>query len=159
MADGTIMIEITLESGGDKIDADLLRGAVRHVLETESIESAQIGLAIVDDATIHDLNRRFLGHDYPTDVITFPMPGDNGQLEGEIAVSIDTARRQAARLDCPLGDELLLYVVHGALHLVGYDDTTDEVRQRMREKEREVLAHFDRIPYYDGQITSVSPNQ
>jgi probable rRNA maturation factor len=154
-----IDVQITKESDDDEIDADLLRAAVRHVLHAEGIAEAQIGVAIVDDRAIHELNRKFLEHDYPTDVITFPLASEDNHLEGEIAASIDTARRQAAEFGCPPGDELLLYVVHGALHLVGFDDTTAEAKQQMHEKEHEALAHFGRVPYYDEQTTSVSPNQ
>jgi probable rRNA maturation factor len=103
----------------------------------------------VDDETIHGLNRRFLDHDFPTDVITFPLEEEDGHLEGEIVASFDTARREAGRFGWPAADELLLYVIHGALHLLGYDDTTADAAGQMREQERVMLAHFGRSACYD----------
>jgi probable rRNA maturation factor len=104
-------------------------------------------LAVVDDATIHDVNRRFLNHDEPTDVVTFVLEESENSLDGEIVLGADVAWRTAAELRVSPGDELLLYVIHGALHLVGYDDLSDEPRVEMRRCEQQYLAAFGvRLP-------------
>jgi probable rRNA maturation factor len=113
---------------------------VRQVLEGEGVGEAKISLAFVDDATIHRLNNQFLQHDEPTDVITFPMSGPGAKkLEGELVISAETARRVAEQLGHPPEDEAALYVVHGLLHLCGYDDLDAKSRPKMRARERHHL--------------------
>ena len=122
---------------------------MRQVLAEEGIQRATISLAVVDDPTIHDLNRRFLQHDYPTDVLSFVLDSGPGYVDGEVIVSADTATAAAARYGWTRDDELLLYVIHGALHLVGYDDQTPAAQQAMRDRERLLLRHFGLVPRYD----------
>jgi probable rRNA maturation factor len=146
------------------VPARRLRDAIERVLVEEGISSAEISLALVDDAAIHRINRDFLGHDHPTDVISFVLecgreppgqPGSRpdatvaaagGHLEGELVVSTETAVREALVHGWSAADELLLYVVHGLLHLCGYDDLTDEARPLMRTREREMLAFWQLTP-------------
>lgn len=133
-------IEIVSHLEG-KFPVELLERAIRHLLQQDKILRAEISVAIVDDLTIHQLNRQFLEHDYPTDVITFPLesPEENGLLAGEIIVSWDTAKRNAIELGLSPEGELLLYVVHGTLHLLGFDDHEEEDAEAMRKAERECL--------------------
>jgi probable rRNA maturation factor len=138
------MHQIAVSSDCDayEADAERLTAAVELVLRQAGVERATISVAIVDDATIHELNRRFLEHDYPTDVLSFVLDRDEQSLDGEIVASADTAARVASQLGVTPADELLLYVVHGALHLVGYDDQDDESEATMRRREREVLSEL-----------------
>lgn len=122
-----------------KLDRRKLIAAVRLALGQAEIRGGSVSVAVVDDPTIHELNRRFLRHDYPTDVLSFLLEQSPGCVEGEIIVSADTARERAAEFGCTPHEELLLYVVHGALHLLGYDDHTVRDRRVMRAKERECL--------------------
>jgi probable rRNA maturation factor len=123
------------------IDAARLGAAVQIVLADALCEAATVSIAIVDDETIHRLNRQFLEHDYATDVLSFALADPPG-LEGEIVASIDTARREAALAGWSPEDELLLYAVHGALHLVGHDDHDPAPAAAMRAAERAVLARL-----------------
>lgn len=132
-------IDITHEHPTAQFDESPLRSAVECVLRRAELREATISVAIVDDARIHQINREFLQHDYPTDVISFVLEAGEGTLDGEIVVSADTAATVAARLDWPVEHELLLYVVHGMLHLVGYDDLEPAKQAEMRTQEREVL--------------------
>lgn len=157
-----LALDITDQQSLLAVDHDRLRAAIARVLATERIASAEISLALVDDAEIHRVNREFLGHDYATDVISFVLndkasPLDDvsssrvavvapPRLEGELIVSTETALREAAAHGWTPADELLLYVVHGLLHLCGYDDLTDEARPVMRAREREVLAGWQLVP-------------
>ena len=116
---------------------------VRRVIEeTLGVEQADLRLsvAVVDDETIHDVNRRFLGHDYPTDVIAFDLRGeiDDG-LDGEIVVSVTTASHEAKSRDHGEVEELLFYCVHGTLHLLGYEDHEPERRARMLARQVEIM--------------------
>lgn len=141
-----IQVEIANEQSKHACDADLIQQAVRVVLCGESVDSANVSVAIVDDAAIHALNRKYLQHDYPTDVLSFLLSAANEPLEGEVVVSADTAATQASQYAWEMMDELLLYVIHGTLHLVGYDDASEPERATMRSKERNYLAALGRRP-------------
>lgn len=130
-------------------DQARLRAAIESVLRGEGIAEADISLALVDDPQIHELNRRFLDHDEPTDVLSFALEQRSGYVEGEIVVSADTAAARAVQFNWPPADELLLYVVHGTLHLAGYDDKTPKLRSEMRRRERHYLGEFGLNPPYD----------
>jgi len=137
------------------------RGLARlacSVLERERVAKAEISVAIVDDAQIHAVNRDFLGHDYPTDVISFLLDGDGERgtqsarvsrgrtgksIDGEIVISAETALRNAARYRVGPDRELALYLVHGILHLCGYDDRSPGERRLMRRREAEALAGLE----------------
>ncbi len=141
-----IQVEVANEQSNHACDADLLLEAVRAVLRGESVDQANVSVAIVDDATMHDLNRKYLQHDYATDVLSFLLSAVDEPLEGEVIVSADTAAAEAIQYAWSTMDELLLYVIHGTLHLVGYDDATELERANMRSKEREYLAALGRQP-------------
>ncbi|HLA84455.1 MAG TPA: rRNA maturation RNase YbeY [Thermoguttaceae bacterium] len=141
-----LVIDVADEQSVLTVDRKRIRAVVRRALEASGIERAQVSVAVVDDPAIHELNRRYLRHDYPTDVLSFVLERGPGRLEGQIVVSADTAQSEAARYGWPAENELLLYVVHGALHLAGCEDSTPESREEMRRKEREVLKEFGLTP-------------
>src|SRR6476619_6969707 len=121
------MVRIKIASPEEivSIDRPRLKEVARTVLEGEGVNAAAISLAFVDNATIHRLNKQFLEHDEPTDVITFPLSGDGAKtLEGEIVVGAEVARSRATEMGHDEQHELALYVIHGLLHLCGYDDKT-----------------------------------
>jgi probable rRNA maturation factor len=120
--------------------AERLRAAVEGILRDARVTEGSLSIAIVDDATIHELNRKYLDHDYPTDVLSFLLEREGNRLEGEVVVSFETAATCAARYDWTADDELLLYLIHGTLHLVGYDDDTPDARTAMRAAESRYLA-------------------
>jgi probable rRNA maturation factor len=124
------------------VNEQQLIDAARLVLADSDFMSAMISLAVVDDPTIHDLNRRFLNHDYATDVLSFPLIEDEGHLEGEVILSADTAAAEAAEFGWSPAAEQLLYVIHGTLHLIGYRDKTPEDERAMRAAEARHLRHF-----------------
>ena len=135
------MISIEINDEHDRAAGvrDKIQRALTIVLSDAGIANADISVAIVDDRAIWKLNREFLQHDYPTDVLSFSLDGESGRVDGEIIASADTAQRVAPEHDWSADDELLLYVVHGALHLVGLDDSTADGQRQMRRRETEVL--------------------
>lgn len=135
-------LEITNEQEAVEVDEARLREAITWILKQAMINQAEISVAVVDDPTIHELNRQYLDHDYPTDVLSFVFELEDGFLDGQIIVGGETAAKEAPQYGWNPQDELLLYVIHGTLHLVGYDDTTDEAQSAMREAERTALAQF-----------------
>ena len=128
------------------VDAARLEAAVRAVFSDAANASITLSVAVVNDEAIHELNRRFLTHDYATDVLSFALSDDPICFEGEIVVSRDTAVRAAAEAGWSADDELLLYVVHGSLHLAGYGDKTAAEAAQMRAQERAVLARLGIAP-------------
>ena len=122
------------------IDAERLESAVRLAFADSHYAWVEVSVAVVDDEMIHELNRQFLDHDYPTDVLSFALEDDPPRLEGEIVVSLDMAERCASEAGWSADDELLLYVAHGALHLAGYGDKPPEDVAEMRAAEADLLA-------------------
>lgn len=136
------MLQIKIASPQEIVPLDRarLREIARAVLTGEGITAAAISLAFVDNPTIHRLNKQFLDHDEPTDVLTFPMSGPGAKtLEGEIVIGAEVARAQAAERNHDEQAELALYVIHGLLHLCGFDDKSATVSRMMRERERHYL--------------------
>jgi probable rRNA maturation factor len=127
--------------GRRRLDERLIRRAVRETLRSHGCARAHVDLALVSDDKIALLNWEYLGHRGPTDVITFPLslPGDEA-LEGDVVISVDTAARESSARGQPLMAEVLLYAVHGVLHLLGYDDKTSRGAAAMHAEEERTLA-------------------
>ena len=136
------MIKVSVASPQEQvaIDRPRMRQVVRTVLEGEGEPEAEISLAFVDNPTIHRLNQRYLDHDEPTDVLSFPLSDARAKkLAGELVLGAEVAKEQAARRGHDVQAELALYVIHGLLHLCGYDDKTPEHTAAMRARERHYL--------------------
>ena len=122
------------------VDRKRMREIVRAVLEGEGAPDADVSLAFVDNPTIHTLNKRYLGHDEPTDVLSFPLSEPHAKkLAGELVIGAEVARAQAAERGHDVQAELALYVIHGLLHLCGHDDHDADDAQQMRQRERHYL--------------------
>ena len=135
-----IRVSISSPEGVLPVDRASMRDAVRAVMEEEGVKQGEISLAFVDNPTIHQLNKRYLGHDEPTDVLSFPLEDRKGsRLSGELVIGAEVARSQALQRGHPVHAELALYVIHGLLHLCGYDDHSVEDAARMRSRERHYL--------------------
>lgn len=111
--------------------------SVTKALRAQKVKHASVDIILLDDRSIRTLNRQYLKHDRATDVITFPM--EDSPLYGEIYISLDTARQQAADYGVTLTNELCRLAVHGALHLCGFDDATDEERAIMHRLENRYI--------------------
>jgi probable rRNA maturation factor len=133
--------------------APWLRRVARHVLVAEGAGAIRLGVVITDDATVRDLNRRYLGRDEPTDVLSFGLgekgerpfvlpPGEAAPL-GEVVISYPTALRQAEEEGHSVEAEVARLLVHGILHLLGYDHQAAKDGRIMRRREEEILADPD----------------
>ncbi|MDQ3785337.1 MAG: rRNA maturation RNase YbeY [Actinomycetota bacterium] len=131
---------------GLSVDEAKLSSLARHVLLTEEIDdSAELSILCVTPDHIRELNMRFAGNDYATDVLAFPMGEDNdGELIlGDVIICPSVAEENATRLGHSLDQELETLLVHGTLHLLGYDHDAKEERSRMDNRLLEVLRSFD----------------
>ncbi len=152
------MYEIEIANSQDclDIDEDLLRAVTVQTLSDEQVAKANISIALVNNATMRELNHRHLDCNYETDVLSFLLECDpvvenvppasprgmGKQIEGEVVLSAEMATQRAAEFDWTPREELALYLVHGLLHLVGYDDQTEPEKALMRTRERAILQHF-----------------
>jgi probable rRNA maturation factor len=113
----------------------LVRRAAGEALRTSKARRAQFGVVLAGDTLLRTLNRRYLGHDRPTDVLAFPAisspRGGSAVWLGDVVISVVTARRQARAAGHSLEQELALLTVHGALHLLGHDHGTRAEKARM----------------------------
>lgn len=139
------MIRVSVASPQDMvaIDRARMRQTVLDVLQGEDVHEAEISLAFVDNPTMRQLNQRYLQHDEPTDVLSFPLGEPNApRLAGELVIGAEVAKVQAETCGHPVQAELTLYVIHGLLHLCGYDDKTPAGAAAMHQRERHYLQHL-----------------
>ena len=129
------------------MDRKRLQKAARKSLQVEQFgKSAEISIVLTDDKRIQELNREYRKADRPTDVLAFSqlegeaaaIPAERVAL-GDVVISVDTAERQAAEQGHALENELDLLIIHGVLHLLGYDDETEADAAEMRRHESEIL--------------------
>ena len=146
-----ILVELNLNVSLKK---KWLRGIVLKTLEIEgTVSSAEIGLVITDSKTIQELNKTYRDNEKPTDVLAFHMiPNTSQELEqpfidppdgmhhlGEVVISYTQAVKQAQEQGHSIEQELALLIVHGVLHLLGYDHELPHESQLMRAKENDIL--------------------
>ena len=113
---------------------------------------AELSIALVADVRMAQLHQQFMGVPGPTDVLTFPLDRDrNGRvLSGEVVVCVPEARRQAKLRGLPVERELLLYALHGMLHLCGYDDRTTSAFRTMHRTEDQILTQLGVGPVFNA---------
>lgn len=150
------MAEVVINNMQHRIDVDdrleeLIRKSVEMALNLEGVRSdLEVSVALVDNDYIRELNKTYRGKDAPTDVLSFPMlepgevddvssEGEVEQLLGDIVISLEKAEEQAKSYGHSFEREVAFLVVHGVLHLLGYDHEIEEERKIMRQKEEEAL--------------------
>lgn len=138
------------------LDLRQLRHVAERTLQIEQVRAVDLSIALVNDDEIWRVNKQFLNHDYPTDVISFLLDssrpefcdssrqrsqprGAGKSLCGEIVIGTEYAQRLAAEYGWPVRNEVNLYLVHGLLHLCGYDDLSPTEKRIMRRRETAIL--------------------
>ena len=124
------------------VDQDPLIAVTKLIFSDFGYNQSELSIAFVDDVEIRNLNKQYLNHDYATDVISFVIDVSETSILGQLIVSTDTAKRLADEIGAPMQHELMLYVIHGTLHLVGLDDTDDASAEKMRAAEADYLGRF-----------------
>lgn len=169
--EGQLEVFVGDEQADEPVDAPRWQRLAEDVLAHEGVRGeAELSILFVDEATIAELNKRFMGVDGPTDVLAFPLEdelvepgrypdsstsgpvdprargeaGDPPLLLGDVVVCPSVARRNAPEHAGTYDDELALLVVHGVLHVLGHDHADPEEEAAMQAKERELLERFHR---------------
>jgi probable rRNA maturation factor len=109
------------------------------VLEGEGLPDVSLSFAFVDNRAIRKVNRKFLKHDYATDVLSFALNDGRDDVFGEVVISTEYAAAEARRRRISREEEVLRYVVHGVLHLAGYDDRTPARKREMWKRQERYL--------------------
>ena len=130
-----------LREGLPAVDRRLLRSRAARVLQALSRARSELSIALVDDATIADMNARYRGESRATDVLSFSLvegeyADHGGNLLGDVVISVETAARHARRAHRGLDAEVARLLIHGTLHLLGHDHETDDDARKMRAEER-----------------------
>ncbi len=142
-------IDIALPDGCTHIDETLLRRAIVRTLAIRQCLSARIDVVLVDDDHIARINAEYLRHTGPTDVISFDLHDDDPAItDGQLVISVDTARREATQRGHTVSAEVALYAVHGTLHLLGFDDHDSVSAGEMHELEDRILMELGIGPVY-----------
>lgn len=125
---------------GVKVKKERISDLAQTVLLNEGVLEAEISIVIVDDEYIIRLNQEYLNKNTTTDVLSFRLTDDTGdKLEGEVYANIEQITRQASDYHVLMEDEISRIVIHGVLHLLGFDDQTGEQKKIMTEKEDQYL--------------------
>jgi probable rRNA maturation factor len=112
-----------------------LKSWLNKVAKTEKKKIGQLDIIFCTDDYLLDLNRKHLNHDYYTDIITFNYSDNQTHISGDLYISLDRVNENARTFGSTGEEEIKRVIVHGLLHLIGYDDTNDEKKRMMKEKE------------------------
>jgi len=128
LADVTIRIE----------NKRILYDWIEEVIKTEKRVASEVSIILCSDEYLLDMNKKFLEHDYYTDIITFDYT-EGKHVSGELYISIDRVKDNATEMKIGFKEELYRVIVHGVLHLCGYGDKTEKERKKMRRRENQKL--------------------
>ncbi|MDI9485457.1 MAG: rRNA maturation RNase YbeY [Bacillota bacterium] len=147
-----VLINSELEAEDVSAYEELIIRGFKAAARLEGLSAlTEVSVTFVDDGMIQMLNRDYRGIDAPTDVLSFPQDDDGGfeavpgmpRMLGDIIISLQRARDQAAEYGHDVNREVMYLAVHGFLHLLGYDHDSPEEQKRMREQEERILRELD----------------
>jgi len=134
-----------------KINARLLKQIVEELFVELEITSAELGIHLVGAKKMAQVNWQFLQHEGSTDVITFDysppnsqLPSPNPQIHGELFICVDDAVAQAKEFGTNWSSEMVRYLIHGVLHLLGYDDLQPDLRRAMKREENRLVRRLEK---------------
>ncbi|MDX2226355.1 MAG: rRNA maturation RNase YbeY [Verrucomicrobiae bacterium] len=141
-----IRIRLLQKAKSPRLGLVKVRALVRRILALQAIPHAELGIVFVNDSQMMALHGEFMADPTPTDIMTFPL----GPELAELVISLEMGARQAREFGNTLDAELALYIIHGVLHLAGYDDHKPRDIRAMRAREAELLQALGKIPRLRG---------
>jgi rRNA maturation RNase YbeY len=120
------------------INTDLLENWIKRIIKEHDYNLGSITIIFCSDQYILKINREFLSHDYFTDIITFDYC-ENRNISGDLLISLETVRSNSENFNTDFFDELNRVIIHGILHLIGFDDSTPELKANIRKEEDKAL--------------------
>jgi rRNA maturation RNase YbeY len=131
----------------EDVDFDLPRPLktkkwIKKTSESEGYKISDLNYIFCSDEYLLEINKQYLDHDYFTDIITFDNSEEDNVLEGDIYISVDRVRENAETFHADFETEMCRVLVHGLLHLMGYEDSDESLKKLMRAKEDEYLIQF-----------------
>lgn len=125
-----------------KVKENHLIKYIKQLISNELKEVGEISIIFCSDAYLLEINKQYLNHNYYTDIVTFDY-GENSVISGDLFISVDRIRENAGNFNVTFKEELCRVVFHGVLHLIGYNDKTEEEQRVMRKKEDFYLREVD----------------
>lgn len=123
---------------------------LKKLMCTEGIEEAFVSVILSDDSKLNELKKKYFSENVFTDVIAFNYNESNESLEGDIFISLDRVKENSLKYSDSLESELMRVLIHGALHLVGYEDNEEEKKKIMTNRENYYLKLFEKFKLCDG---------
>lgn len=117
---------------------------IKQVVENYGYKLGEVSYVFCSDERILEVNKQYLSHDFYTDIITFDYV-EKGRVSGDIFISVDRVKENAKDFNVTFQQELLRVIIHGVLHLLGFEDHSQEEQQLMRQKENEAIALWDKM--------------
>ncbi|MCX6150211.1 MAG: rRNA maturation RNase YbeY [Ignavibacteriales bacterium] len=133
---------VTVEKNLPGVNKQLVHKIVNILMEELNFTIQSMELNLISTQTIQVINKKYLKHNYPTDILTFNYSGSENNLEGEIFISVEEAKRNAKKFKCSFEQEIVRLIVHGFLHLIGYNDDKPSRRKKMEIIEDHFVAFF-----------------
>ena len=145
-----------------------IKNWIKEIISSKNLQTGDINYIFSNDSYVLEVNRTYLGHDYYTDIITFDTSDySEEQLENELStkisadifISLDTVLANSRTYQSGFSNELYRVIIHGILHLIGYDDLTEQESVRMRQAENDALALLPRFGILNDQIYICTPQE
>lgn len=134
-------LKISAEQG-IKVSKKSVIELVRFLKSDFKFSLKSLEFVFVNETTIHKINKDYLKHNYPTDIITFAYSGPDEPIEAEIYICAEVAKINAGKYKVSLNQEIYRLIIHGILHIMGFDDKTAYKKKKMKQKENELLVKF-----------------
>lgn len=136
------MKNLRIYSNYKTIEKKKLHQYVKFISQNFNLSIKSLEINFVNSEAIKEINRKFLSHDYSTDIITFNYSHSQNIIDGEIFISVDDAKENAKKFKVKFNEEIGRLVAHGILHLIGFDDTTPDKRKKMKNQENQLLKKY-----------------
>ena len=130
---------------GIRVDKISVHSIVKLITSELNLYVKSLEFNFISSKTITEVNKNYLKHNYSTDIITFDYSDEKNILDGEIFISIQDAVENSKKYRVSSDNELLRLIIHGILHLIGFDDTTDAKRKKMKIAENDLVGKFQKF--------------